>query len=204
VSNAAGIKFSRTSVTISPGQTARITATFTPPTGLDVSTLPVYSGWVTIISSTESLQVPYLGAAAALKDKRVLDTSDYYFDITLPAILDANGNPQTEPTNYTFTDSDYPSLLARLTFGTASFTADVVGASSNSTLGNLFDYPYTPRNDDGSFPYYLFDILEPLFANGTAIPPGSYRILVKALRVTGNPRNAGDYDTWLSPIIGVE
>lgn len=41
------------------------------------------------------------------------------------------------------------------------------------------------------------------FENGTAIPPGQYRIVVRALRVTGDPQKASDYESWLSPIIGV-
>jgi hypothetical protein len=41
------------------------------------------------------------------------------------------------------------------------------------------------------------------FANGTTIPPGSYKILLRSLRVTGDPTNEADYDSWLSPTIGV-
>lgn len=46
--------------------------------------------------------------------------------------------------------------------------------------------------------------ISPTFANGTSIPNGDYRILVRALRVTGNPANEDDYESWLSPIFGVQ
>lgn len=39
------------------------------------------------------------------------------------------------------------------------------------------------------------------FANGTTIPAGSYRTLVRALKVTGNPADESEYETWLSPVI---
>ena len=45
--------------------------------------------------------------------------------------------------------------------------------------------------------------LSPNFANGTTIPNGDYRILVRALRITGDPLNEGDYDSWLSEAFGV-
>lgn len=41
------------------------------------------------------------------------------------------------------------------------------------------------------------------FANQTRIPAGEYRALIRALKVTGNPRNAQDYESWLSPGITV-
>ena len=49
-------------------------------------------------------------------------------------------------------------------------------------------------------PYYLET---PFFANGTRIPNGSYRFLLRALRVTGNPQRQEDYESWLSPVVGL-
>jgi hypothetical protein len=46
-------------------------------------------------------------------------------------------------------------------------------------------------------------VLSNTFANGTVIPNGNYRVLMRSLRVTGDPTNEADYDSWLSPIIGV-
>jgi len=51
--------------------------------------------------------------------------------------------------------------------------------------------------------YSSFALSTPTFANGTTIPSGSYRVLMRALRVTGDPAREEDYDTWLSPILGV-
>lgn len=56
---------------------------------------------------------------------------------------------------------------------------------------------------DGSG-FNLFDINPPTFANGTTIPNGSYKILLRALKVTGDPTNEADFESWLSPVIGVQ
>lgn len=53
-------------------------------------------------------------------------------------------------------------------------------------------------NGSNSFP-----LTTPTFANGTTIPNGSYRLLLRALRVTGDPTKEGDSEVYLSPIIGI-
>jgi hypothetical protein len=47
------------------------------------------------------------------------------------------------------------------------------------------------------------ELLENTFANGTVIPNGSYKVLLRSLRVTGDPKNEADYESWLSPVFGV-
>ena len=62
------------------------------------------------------MHVSYLGLGGSLKSKQVLDDTDLIFDEKIPAILDSVGEFQTVPTNYTFVDEDYPSLLWRCVF----------------------------------------------------------------------------------------
>lgn len=38
------------------------------------------------------------------------------------------------------------------------------------------------------------------FANGSAIPDGVYRVLVRALRVTGDRAREEDFERWVSPV----
>jgi len=52
-----------------------------------------------------------------LKNKQVLDNTDVFFGEKIPAVLDAKGNTQTVPTNYTFVGDDYPTLLWRYVSG---------------------------------------------------------------------------------------
>ena len=70
----------------------------------------------------------------------------------------------------------------------------------------LFEADFQPRNsetDDGTG-FNLLSFATPSFANGTAIPNGAYRLLLRALKVTGNPTKEEDFESWLSPIIGVQ
>ncbi|KAK4221773.1 subtilisin-like serine protease [Podospora fimiseda] len=55
-------------LTIPPGQSRKVQITFEPPSTLDVSKLPIYSGKVLVSSSTqEELSIPYLGVGFSLK-----------------------------------------------------------------------------------------------------------------------------------------
>jgi len=90
-------------------------------------------------------------------------------------------------------------------------------------VGPLVEFEYLPRNNEVSttFPpgsvisdmpiqdildngFYPFSLDLPVFANGTAIPKGRYRMLVRVLRVTGNPKEEDDYESWLSPSFQVD
>ncbi|KAF5385811.1 hypothetical protein D9615_002603 [Tricholomella constricta] len=233
-SAAASVKLSRTSFTVAPGQSQTVLAQFSLPQG-HASSFPVFSGFIEINSGSESLHVTYLGLAASLKDKQIIDTTDFFFGVPLPAVLDSVGNLQDAPTNYTFVGDDFPTLLFRLVFGTPVFRVDLVDAniqlagtlnaraerhgapfftfprpsSSGSfakvkIVGPLAEFDFITRNneaEDNGFNTLSFN--SPTFANGTQIPDGSYRLLVRALRVTGDATKQEDYESWLSPIVGV-
>ncbi|KAI0045501.1 subtilisin-like protease [Auriscalpium vulgare] len=66
-------------------------------------------------------------------------------------------------------------------------------------VGPLLEVDYVPRSPNG---YYSTVEFTNEFANGTDIPNGNYRILVRALRVTGDITQEKDFDSWLSPIVG--
>lgn len=109
----AGIIFSTTSLTLGPGETKSFTAHFSPPSGLDNKTLPVYSGFVTIVSTQSSVKVPYLGAAAVLRDQQVIDNSPDFFGFPIPALLNSTQGVQENLTSYSFNATDYPSVVFR-------------------------------------------------------------------------------------------
>ncbi|KAK0476849.1 subtilisin-like protease [Armillaria novae-zelandiae] len=217
--------FSHESFTLQPRESIDITVTITPPSGVDASTFPVYGGFIQVISGSEIVHATYLGLAASLYDKQVIDDTDYFFGVDLPVILDADGSVQSDPTNYTFSATDFPSLLFRLAFGSPAISIDLVTAdaalgrrdeptltfvegslaalATPDVVGSIVELSYYPRNDDSDNPYYLLDLTTPTFANGTTIPNGSYRLLLRTLKVTGDPSEESDYESWSSPIIGV-
>ncbi|PBK95398.1 pyrolysin [Armillaria gallica] len=235
-SDQAKVWLSQTKFTLRPGQKKTIVASFTAPSGLDSSLLPVYSGFIQVSSGSETTHVSYMGLAASLKDQQVIDNTDFLFDVPLPLILDADRHVQTGPINYTFSNSnDYPSLLFRLAFGTPLLRIDLVESNIDfqPTLnsraldpGHFFTFPHThpggsfarvkivgplaeldffSRNDEDpdNFGYNTIAMKSPVFANGTTIPNGSYKFLLRALKVTGDPKQEEDFESWLSPIIGI-
>ncbi|KEP49742.1 minor extracellular protease vpr protein [Rhizoctonia solani 123E] len=74
------------------------------------------------------------------------------------------------------------------------------------TLGMLYQQDYPARNslaqttDDNGYR----TVQVTAFANGTAIPNGSYKILVRALKITGNPGVEEDFEVWTSSTIVVK
>ncbi|KAJ7693337.1 pyrolysin [Mycena rosella] len=226
------VTFNKAKFTLFPGQTQQVVAKITPPKGVDATTFPVYSGFIYATSGTESVHATYLGLAASLKDKQVIDNTDVVFGVALPVVLDTSGNPQDAPVNYTFVGADAPTVLWRQAFGSPALRLDLVSpdikltgtlnarASHDSPvfsfshqhkggsfaqvaiLGSLLEFDFIGRNDETD----LLDntvVLTNTFANGTVIPNGSYKVLLRALKVTGDATNEADWESWLSPIIGV-
>lgn len=225
----AEVLFSLTSFTVPAGRSQTVIARFTLPKTIDATAFPVYSGYINIVSGTERTHVSYIGLAASLINKQVLDNTDFIFGVTLPALLNSTGNVQAQATNYTFVGDDFPSVLWRQAFGTPAFRLDLVDVNFSlpdiinaratssfsfpqshggtfakvKTVGPLDAISFLTRNDEINNLDNIVALNSPTFSNGTVIPDGSYRILLRALRVTGNPDNEEDYESWISPIVGV-
>ncbi|KAF8634300.1 hypothetical protein AX17_004252 [Amanita inopinata Kibby_2008] len=230
----ATVEISRETITVGPGETTVVIATIFPPEHVDPATFPVFSGFIQIESGNEALHVTYLGLAAALKDKQVVDNTPIFFGFVLPAILDSHDHVQHGPMNYTFLAANVPSVLFRLVFGTPVLRIDLVDPNIRFTptlnsrafehrpnlffphrgsgsfakvpiLGVIAEMDYITRNNENPTDngYNVLTLNTPTFANGTTIPNGTYRLLLRALRVTGDPTRQEDYESWLSPIIGI-
>ncbi|KAJ7902169.1 subtilisin-like protease [Mycena olivaceomarginata] len=211
----ASVTFNGGKFTLQPGQSHDVVATITPPKGVDATTFPVYSGFIFVTSGTESVHATYLGVAALLKNAHSVDDTDEIFGVDLPALLDSQGNVQDGPVNYTFAFGT-PLLLLDLVSSDIQFTgtlnkrAPISFTSPHNggtfakvpTVGPILQVPWLGRNDLVEIPEYT-ELLENTFANGTVIPNGSYKVLLRSLRVTGDPKNEADYESWLSPVFGV-
>lgn len=166
-------------MTVRARSSQSVAVSFTPPKVKDASTYPVYSGYIEIASTTETQRVSYVGVAAALKDKEVLDNTSQFFNFSIPAFIDNAGDPQVNA-SYTLKGDDQPVLLYRLAFGSPLVRLDLVAASfslpahnhkrsflswawwwgsnwnsfgSVKTLGALQELDYTPRSADAAVCY---------------------------------------------------
>lgn len=114
---AASVNLFPSALILAPGETQTVIAVFTPPTGLNASTYPLYSGFIEVTSGSGTVHVSYIGLVGSLKDKQVIDNTDEFFGFPIPAITNPNtGAPQVDPINYTFVGNDYPSLLWRFVY----------------------------------------------------------------------------------------
>jgi hypothetical protein len=131
--NAAGVQFAPPSVNLAAGKSQRVKVTFSQPAGLNAAQFPIYSGFIQIEGGAQTVQVPYLGVAAAMKNLPILDTSTQYLAQITPTILNAAGSAQQGTTAYSFNGTDFPTVIYRFVGGTPRVYIDLV--SPNSNLG---------------------------------------------------------------------
>lgn len=118
VSNPATVGISPDTFYVSPGASQKVVVTFRPPTGLDTSRYPLYSGFVEVTSGLETYHVSYIGLAASLRDHQLFDNSTFVVPISSPSLISTNlkTNISTQPTEFTFNSTDNPSFFCRSDF----------------------------------------------------------------------------------------
>lgn len=241
VSGSAQAQVSPATFTLAPKSSQNIQVTFTLPSGLSPELLPVYSGYISVLSDAdcERHTLPYYGIAGVMRNTKILDTG---FDTEqagklLPRLTDANREPLQGPV--TFGAGSGIVIRYRLAFGSPYTRMDVISANStltdsgpspaamqsmpdigaNFTLSkgtfmgaNLLgmiptsNSTYAPRTvstDTIVLPWSGTLIPPGQTQSSSVIPSGSYKILLRALRVNGNPYTDADFDYWLSPVITV-
>jgi hypothetical protein len=212
----ASLQFSSSSFSVGAGESEVVVVTVTPPGDLDTVRIPVYSGFVHISGDNgDSLELPYAGIASSLKDATVIDTSLIYPFITSTSddsetIAAANAvftislaNTTVNGTLDNSTGLLIPSLRFAVVMPSALVRADLLsnstqGAFANTTtilgvktLGEIADSPvtYIARGYEYAIDFYG------LLSDNRRVPEGTYSILVRALRIFGDPTNPADYDS---------
>ncbi|GME30155.1 putative glucan synthase protein [Neofusicoccum parvum] len=121
-----GIEFPAGEFTVAPGETKEASFTFTLPTGLNATALPVYSGKIFITASNgEQLSIPYFGLASDLKQELTP-----IFENTYPfSTSGANSESIKTKPYYTFnlslSSQDFPKVYAKLKWGTTQIRWDI-------------------------------------------------------------------------------
>ncbi|KAL0568529.1 hypothetical protein V5O48_013456 [Marasmius crinis-equi] len=216
----ASVELSATSFTLGPNESKIVTAKFTPASG--PKALPVYSGFIQVEAEGEGdmgkVHVSYMGVSGSLKEQQVIDDTDYIEPGTkFPAVVvgaDDDGKPIVleKPGSFEFVGNETtPQVVLRLAFGSPQVDLDLVDPSLDlkklpstiPSIGSLFNQTGIFRNvksqeaNLGFFPIPLHNNFT--FANGSFPADGTYKVLFRALRVTGDRNNWNDYDMWLSP-----
>lgn len=129
----AGVSIIGKQITVWPKLVNMFIVSIKPPSGVDASTFPVYSGYITISSSIgETFSIPYMGVAARMRDMAILDQSDDFFEVQIPIMLTSAGDIADPGSSFSLVGDDYPAILYRRAAGTPSLLADLV--SPNITV----------------------------------------------------------------------
>lgn len=226
VNDTASVIFSSESIIISPNTTASFNVTFTPPQRLDKASLPVYGGKIVITGSNgERLEVPYLGIWGNIKKQYpwgktspIINDSDGYL-FTKPRNFNfTNGNMAL---NFTYTnywgsreirfdvvahdwqeqDFRYPPVPGNGT----KFVGSLV-ALDNTIFPSLWEcrHDIMNQNYQNYQSYRLFSWGGLISTNGIRkdkLPPGKYKINMRALKVFGSPGLTKDWESYTSPVI---
>ncbi|KAK6343857.1 hypothetical protein TWF696_007512 [Orbilia brochopaga] len=196
-------------LTIKPGQSKRVVVSVQPPTGLDASRIPVYGGWVKITPSKgdDELSIPYMGIGTIMKQATVTN-----FEQGFPVLL--NSRNQTVLVNGTKVSKALPVGIAwSLVLGSAVVRVDVVSVSSpdandvavfsDKTVGSFPGYPsyWNPRTaaDQNTTSLWNGRVVKKEGDESVSVPAGTYKLIYRALKLTGRKPTGRDYERWESP-----
>lgn len=208
----AGITFAADQALVSAGGEAEITVRCTPPEGVEKARWPIYSGYITLNSSTngDALSIPYVGNAGSMRDGIIIDDEAVTFwprfgaeeAVTLPR--------PTTPGNFSYNDLSVnvnPYLPARVLrvdvvvpAAASNGTAGPPGSSSDAlptgewlgrkTYGQAWASPYAILAVPGG----LSAMFGGFLADGGLLPAGRYAILTSALRLFADPASDDEAD----------
>ena len=207
----AAITLSDTNVTVDPGNSVNILVSASVPEGLDASRMPLWSGWIAINGSdSTSLSVPYQGLSGSIRKHQVLRPDGASLTYRNASVTE--GTTVVLPAPGSITPSQLV-LNINATMGIPLVRAEVVPANgtANATdittsIGQVQGFPvqWRPRNlqQDSNSP----DLLQftqfkwnGQLDTGSNVPEGYYKLVVRALRIFGNPSNDEDWDVSESP-----
>lgn len=204
----ATVEISPASVSLKAGQSKRVTVRVTPPTGLDSKRLPVYSGWIQAVpnvATTATLNVAYMGVNSNMKDVVVTDGA--------PEIQD----PRTNASATTFDKGVNPVYVFRLNMGSSRVLLNVASVSDKSkniissfedkVIGSVPGFPslFMPRNGNDAATMYnkIKWNRKVITANNQTItlPAGQYKMIYRALKISGRPSSGREYEKYESDVI---
>lgn len=200
----ATVNISDETISVSPGSSVTINAQFTIPTNVDASLLPIYSGYIQIVGDNEEYhQIGYVGAAGSIEN------IDLNFTLQSSVVFSYSDGDEEDTSvisdNETINFAEQKLLLkATLLMPTALLRLDVIGTGATLVEGGL-----TILDSVTAFPlYYQARSTEPKewltnwsgeLRSGQTLTPGSYNLVLRALKIFGDPDTAEDYYTWTSP-----
>jgi hypothetical protein len=199
-------------LTIPGKSTAVIRVTFWRPRMLETKRIPVFSGYINIQSSNnESFHLPYIGIGCNMRDVMVTD-----FENRSPYVSNSSDtSPIATPigVNETFNvTTDLPNFNWRLVMSSSLVRLDILGSGNQTeiagvnSLGSVPDFPWywVARNYMTNPENHYNAVWNGTLSTGVQVPAGNYMFLYRALKIFGDQNNNNDYESWTSPVFGIE
>lgn len=198
VQSAATIEIGNRMLTVAAGQSAAVSVTASEPEGLDVQRLPIWSGRIAVNGSDGSrVKLPYQGVTGSMREHQVLPPDG--------AMLSSRGVSVVERSTVSADDSDnasYLRLMINATMGIGHILAELVpSAFGNGSAETGKDAPDTRPGGQVYADYWYHGVgMNHVRLSAKGVPPaGVYKMVVRALRIFGNPDNSTDWDVSETP-----
>lgn len=208
----ATVDISPQAVDIAAGASATIAVNFDFP-DLDRRRIPLVSGYIACNASDgTAVTLPYNGIASALRNAVVLDPNiqgSYLIAVKnstlnetgfLEPAAPGSGSVLSVPkvTNTSLlNDVVLPGVQLVLAMGTRRVDFDVLRADDSINIGTALVLDPRPLYESSySRNLVYIRLFYGMLANMTYVPEGEYKFLVRALRITGDPKNLDDYDSF--------
>ncbi|USP79989.1 serine-type endopeptidase [Curvularia clavata] len=190
VNSWATVSFSSDRINVAAGQSVNVTVEIAPPTGLNATLLPVYSGFIAL---GDKLVLPYLGVVGNMRSATLLTPDNVYL---AQGYAPAPGNasytiPRPDPNNPPMADRGdtmaTPNIYISPLVGSPLLRVEVL--QGDKVLGPLAGFPqtYVARRE-------LRAYFNGLLADGRVLDEGLYRMRVMALHIFGDEARKEDWD----------
>lgn len=208
------LSFSQHKVSLSPGDSMTVDVT-ADASDIGSDRLPVWSGWVTVNGTDgTSLSLPYQGVSGSLRNQTVLASDSAWISSSDKANFEAvpNDTKFTLPRPGSTPESPpvLPVAAVLMALGTTTLRADIVALDEDSdlpsedffgteTVGQIAQFPRRSTSRTG-YPETWNGMLD----NGEYVPEGRYKIVMRALRIFGDPEKGDDWDVAEAGTLRIE
>jgi subtilisin family serine protease len=176
----------------------------TPPAVPDAK---LFGGYITLTPDDGGpvLRVPYTGYNGDYQEIQALAPTPYGFP-WLAKLIGTSLYNQPSGASYTMAGDDVPFFLLHFDHPVRELSMEVVDVTTGRSFHYAFDEDYIGRNSSATGFFALsWDGTTFRRSGGPthAVPNGTYRIELSALKALGNPRNPAHTEHWTSPNITI-
>jgi hypothetical protein len=202
----AGASFDPPTLTLKKHEKKNVAVTIT---GLTDPIAEIFGGYITVTpdNGAPTLRVPYAGYNGDYQAIPALTptTAGYPW---LASCCTGAGDLINQPDGQTYTlvGEDIPHIALHLNHQAQLLQLEVIDAVTNKSLNFVTSEEFMPRNSTATG-FFAWEWDGTTFdKNGKkpkAVPNGTYRIVVTALKALGDAKNAAHTETWTSPVITI-